>query len=65
MQAERNGPLARSRNVWVYNIGMDLGEIGLEKLDCVHLFQDGRLTGECKQTCRLGSMTINKLIYLI
>jgi hypothetical protein len=36
-KAERNSELAKPRHTWEYNIGIDPGEIGLEKLDCVHV----------------------------
>jgi len=38
---------------------MDPEEIRLDKLDCVHLYQDRKFTGSCKQTWRLRSTTLN------
>jgi hypothetical protein len=39
-KARRKRPLGRPRHRWVYNIKIDLVEIGLGKLDCIGLTQD-------------------------
>jgi hypothetical protein len=37
---ERKRPLVRQRHRWENNTKMDLSEIGLEGVDCIHLVQD-------------------------
>jgi hypothetical protein len=39
-KAERKRPLGRSRRRWEENIRMDLGEMGREGVDWMHLPQD-------------------------
>jgi hypothetical protein len=37
---EGKRPLGRPRRRWVDNIKMDLGEVGLDGVDCIDLAQD-------------------------